>query len=153
MFHASRTVTEAQLESAPIQAVHATRAIPVVDADALKDVYVALGPRLGVIQIQNSKEYKQLRAAAPDVGPQPDFTGGTLIGVVSWLGTAVDERPGVELAGLQMAHGAGLLRVRYRSGCYLPDGSAMLTLAYVPDLQRLLVVTAGGTTFYLDENR
>ena len=72
---------------------------------------------------------------------------------IAGLGTAIDERPGVELAGLQLAHGAGLLRVRYRSGCYLPDGSAMLTLAYVPDLQRLLIVTAGGTTFYLDNER
>ncbi len=143
--------SDAQLDAAHALAIERVETIAVSDLSALRSDYTLLGDRLAFVEVSTPAELAALRDAAPDLHSEPDLNNGRLVGVISWLGTPVAGRGGVELVGIKQAGGASQLAVRYRPGTYLPDGAATLSIGYVPSHGRVVVVAIGGVRYYVDE--
>ncbi len=146
--HSSRTVTEQQLESQPPKEVSDALRVPVADPGALRSLCVALGPRLGLVQVKSAADFVRLRRAAPAIGACPDLNRGTLVGLVCWDGTSLSAPVTLELDSIRVCNGGGLLEARYAGGSHLPDGSAELVMTYVPRMANVLVVSINGSRFY-----
>ncbi len=146
--HACRTVTEQQLESQPPKEVSDALRVPVADPGALRSLCVALGPRLGLVQVKTAADFVRLRRAAPAIGDCPDLNRGTLVGLVCWDGTSLSAPVALELESVRVYDGGGLLEARYVGGSHLPDGSAELVVTYVPGMANVLIVSVNGSRFY-----
>lgn len=145
-------VTLASLEAAPVEPLNGGQRHVVTDADALRTMCTPLGPRLGLLQVRSRREWDRLAAVAPNIGPCPDLRRGTLVGLACWAGTPLDGGWPIELDGIQLQSGGGLLKARFHGGTYLPDGTARLETDYVQGLGRVLVVDVNGTSFYPDQD-
>ncbi len=148
-----RTVTLGDLENAPARPLNNTRHVVVREPDALRPLCKPLGPRLSLLQVADDHDWQALAQAAPDIGPRPDLTSGSLVGIVSWAGTPVDADWPVEMETIRQFGGGGLIEASFASGSYLPDGTAFLVSAYVPELKAVLVVDVDGTAFYPGDTR
>lgn len=148
-----RMVSLESLESASPRRIHGAQRHLVRDGAGLQALAIQLGPRLGLIEVRNEAQWQALNAAVGGHMRRPDFSRGTLVGLATWAGTPVDGEWPVELQSVHLSDGGGLLRSHFHGGTYLPDGTAYLETAYVPDLRAVLVVDIDGTSFYPDELR
>ena len=142
-----RAITLAALENAPV-ALAQPQQITVADAAALRQICLALGPRLGLIQIRSAAEWARLARIAPQLGPCPDLRQGTVVGLACWAGTPVDGHWSVHIDTVRVCDGAGLVTADFAGGTFLPDGSAQLETAHVQGLAAVLAVDVDGTMFY-----
>jgi hypothetical protein len=143
-------VSLSELESAPRTPCAQRQRLVATDPDALRTVATPLGDRLGLLQVRSATQWQQLQAAVPDVGPCPDLSSGSMIGLICWAGTPLTGRWPIHIDAVRVHRGAGMLEGSFQGGSYLPDGSACIETAYVPRLRSVLAVDVGGTTFYPD---
>lgn len=144
-----RTVSLPELESAAVRLPQQTRQVVLRDPDALGELYIELAPRLGVVACRTRAEWDRLAAVAPDLGPAPDFSRGSVIALVSRAGSPVNGRWPIHVKYVRLHDGAGLLVGGFEAGSYLPDGAAYLELAYVQGLEAILVVDVNGLRYVL----
>jgi hypothetical protein len=143
-------VSIAALESAAEVGPILTERSIVTDADALRPFYVALGPRMGLVQVHSAADWDRLREAAPEIGTCPNLARGSVIGIVCRTGTPLDGDWPIELDAVRIADGAGFVCASFHGGSYLPDGSAFLETTYVEGLNSVLMVDVNGVRFYTD---
>ena len=115
---------------------------------ALGDAFRPLGARLGLVQVNSAEQWARLARLAPGLGPCPDLSGGSVVGLASTIGMPLNGRWPIHVQSVRAHEGAGLLVARFDGGSYLPDGTAYLETMYVPDLATVLVVEVNGVRFY-----
>lgn len=147
-----RVVTLESLEAAPTKPMRDTQRYVVSDPQTLQRLCTPLGPRLGLLQIKSARDWELLRRLVPEIGPCPDLTHGTMIGLACWAGTPLDGRWPIDLQSIQLRSGGGLISASFHGGTYLPDGTARLETTYVKGLNTVLVVDVDGTSFYPTES-
>lgn len=144
-----RTVSLPQLEQGTVVVPTDVRRTVVRDPSALGEAYSELAPRLGVVVIRSSAEWRQLAKVAPDLGPAPNFDCGAVVGVLSRAGSPVGAEWPVRVKHVRLSDGAGLLVGGFEPGSYLPDGVCHLEAAYVVGLETVLVVDINGLRYVL----
>lgn len=122
----------------------------ITDADALQSFYVALGPRMGLVQVHNGADWDRLREVAPEIGDCPNLARGSVIGIVCRTGTPLDGDWPIELNAVRITDGAGFVCASFHGGSYLPDGAAFLEATYVEGLNSVLMVDVNGVRFYTE---
>lgn len=142
------TISLHELETAPVNQLHATRRHIVSDPAAPRPLYQPLGRRFGLIQVCSEDQWEQLSHAAQHVGPCPDLRCGIVVGLVSEAGTPLDGGWPFRWQGIRLCEGAGLIEASFNAGNYLPDGTTWLETAYVERLRKVLVVSVDGSRYY-----
>jgi hypothetical protein len=147
-----RVVTVASLESAsPVEVDDRVRAV-IRDVERLRPLCVALGPRLGLVEVRSPADWEVLQQVVPGLGPCPDLSTGMVVGVVSWAGMPVNGGWPIRMESVRVRFGGGLVNAHFEPGSYLPDGSGYLETAYVEGLQTVLLVDVDGTAFYPEDS-
>ena len=146
-----QTITVQALEDAPTARPRFVRRAIVSPAAEWQSCYYALGPRLGLVQIRSEHDWENLRTAAPEIGPCPDFNQGIVVGLVSHAGLPVNGRWPIHLDTIRICRGAGFATGEFEGGTYLPDGTTYLEVAQFSELRSVLMVEIDGTRFYPGE--
>jgi len=110
-----------------------------------------LCPEFELIQIRTADDWSRFCAAATvEPGPPPDLTAGMIVGLAGYVGEPVQGDWPLAVEYVRQAAGEGWLRVRFEPGLYHPLASpAYCTLAYVPDLRRVVFVEVGRRLFMI----
>ncbi|MCG3129163.1 MAG: hypothetical protein CHACPFDD_04073 [Phycisphaerae bacterium] len=137
-----------ELEHAPTVPLHDRRQALVSRVSDVAPLYTALTEHVGLIEVRRSAEWRVLARAAVGIGPEPDLSRGTVIGLLWRAGLPLDGGWPVEIDAIRVAQGAGYVVGRARAGTCLPDGTCYLDLAYVPSPATVLVVDFGNLRVY-----
>lgn len=143
-----RTVSVQELEDALSGYPEPFAQILVSSPEKLGSIYRPLGPRLGLIVVSNADEFGRLATSAVGLGRTPDFSRGKMIGVASLAGESIDGEWPIRLEDVQLRQGAGLVSAHFHSGTYLADGLAHADLAFVRNLEAVLIVDINGIRYY-----
>ena len=143
-----RAVTVQSLEIAPVEPPARIRRAVLSDWTELKPLYFPLGRRLGMFQIRNSRDWERLRAAAPVLGPPPDFNSGIVVALASHAGMPVDGAWPIHLDSIRIHNGAGFACGSFSGGSYLPNGVTYVETAQYDGLACVVMVEIDGTRFY-----
>ena len=120
----------------------------VSDVAGIGELSRPLGRRLSLIEIHNASEWDALRRHAPELGPAPDFSRGTVFGLASHAGVPLDGDWPIRLDLVRVYDGAGFAVASFAGGSYLPDGTSYLEAVQVENLDTVLMVEVNGTRFY-----
>jgi hypothetical protein len=140
-----------ELECAPARRPADVRHCFVEEPAALKSLLHPLGRRLGLLEVSDIGQWRKLAQAVPGLGACPDLGQGTIVGLVSLMGTPLDGDPPFQLQAIRIHHGAGLIEAQFNSGTYLPDGTTYLEMTYVRGLRSVLVVRVDGVEYIAEE--
>lgn len=122
----------------------------VSDSEALRDLSISLGPRLGLVQVRSAGDWQRLREAVPEIGACPNLSRGTLVGILCRTGTPLDGDWPIDLDAVRIADGAGFVCASFHGGSYLPDGATYLETTYIEGLNSVLMVDVNGVRFYTE---
>lgn len=120
----------------------------VLNTGKLQGLAQPLGARLALLELRDEAAWQALCEAAGHDLPAPDFSRGAAVGVVSLVGQPVDGEWPLGLDAVRVMDGAGLVVTHFKGGTYLPDGSACAEVAFVPGLEKVLVLDISGARFY-----
>ena len=144
------TVSISKLESAAeVGPIHTQRSL-VTDVETLQPFSIALGPRLGLVQVRSAGEWQRLREVAPEVGDCPNLSRGSVVGILCRTGTPLDGDWPIDLDTVRIADGAGFICASFHGGSYLPDGATYLETTYIEGLNSVLMVDVNGVRFYTE---
>lgn len=144
-----RTVSLPQLEQGTLVLPTQVRRSQLSSDADLGPSYHELAPRLAAIVVRTEAEWGRLRAAAPEIGPQPDLSAGAVVGLISRAGSPVSGRWPLSIKHVRVSDGAGLLVGAFSPGSYQPDGAAYIETAYISGLETVLVVEINGLRYVL----
>lgn len=145
---AARTVSVRSLELAQrATTASAGRAI-ISDDTAVAELIAPLGPRLGLLRVRTPAEWRRLTRSCKGLGPEPDFSRGMVVGVVSRVGVPLNETWPIHLNTIRLCDRAGYVQARFESGTYLPNGATFIDTAYCEGLDAVLIVDINGVRFY-----
>ncbi len=130
-----------------------TQRLVVANGARLRGLCVPLGPRLGLLTVNDRQEWNCLAAAVPSIGPEPDFRQGMLVGLVCWAGVPADGHWPIRLDGVRLCGDQGLVEGRFIGGTYFPDGIAYVETAYAQGVRDVVAVDIDGTVFHTSERR
>lgn len=142
-----RVVSVQQLEAAPSAARPAGRAV-LCDARRIAPLLRWLGPRLALFEIHTAAQWDALRAAAPMLQGSPDFSRGIVVGVVSRAGIPLDGQWPIRIESVRVHDRAGYIAAAFVGGNYLADDTTFLEVAYVPNLESILMLDVNGVRYY-----
>lgn len=128
---------------------HAQRGF-VLDEARLEPVTKQINERVALIEVRNAEQWQTLSKCCSELGPQPDFSVGVYIAVVTRIGRPVDGAWPCCVNGVRVVSGAGLVNATLHAGTYLPDGTTCFEGAFVYGLRRTLVVDVNGDRFILN---
>lgn len=120
------------------------------DFQSVSSMVTPLTGNIGLLRVRDAREWDILQHAASTLGAAPDFRLGSIVGVVSRLGSRVDGAWPIDLRRVHVCERLGLVVAAAPSGCYLPDGLAYLELAWVPGLARVAVVEVDGQRVFVE---
>lgn len=148
---APRTVSLRALEAAPACRPPGAQRAFVADIEELRPLCRPLTSCLGLVQVHSVEQWRRLRRAALlPVDDPPDFSRGSVVGLVAYCGAPTDARWPAAIESLRLHGAAGLLTARAENGCFLADGTSYLEWAYVPGLSAVLVVDVENLRFFVD---
>lgn len=143
----SRVISVEELEHGQIVMPENPERHLVADPDAVDALCRPLNNRFGFLAIQDAADWEKLRLAVPGLSDAPDLSGGLVVGLVSWAGLPLDGEWPLSIEMARVSRGGGYLTALFRPGTYLPDRTAYLELAYLPDVEAVLVVDVNGLRY------
>ncbi|MEW6252372.1 MAG: hypothetical protein AB1716_17170 [Planctomycetota bacterium] len=148
---ADRVVTLATLERAPHVVLSDPHRAVVADSAALREICMPLGSRLGFVELHSPAEWERLAALVPELRKQAGFGEGTLLGLVCWAGTPMADVWPAKIRAIRSHDGAALVQVSFRSGNFLPDGTAWIETVHVSQVSTVLAISVNGTMYYPEQ--
>jgi hypothetical protein len=143
----SRIISVEELEHGQIVLPENAERHLVANPDAVDALCRPLNNRFGFLAIQDPADWEKLRQAVPGLSAAPDLSAGLVVGLVSWAGLPLDGEWPLSIEMARVSRGGGYLTALFRPGTYLPDRTAYLELAYLPDVETVLVVDVNGLRY------
>jgi hypothetical protein len=149
-FRTTHRIPLEALERAAVVAPTMRSHMVVSDLDVVAPLHQRLTDGLGLIQVHNLSEWRILQRAVPYLGPPPDFSRGSVVGLLISFGTPVDGSFPLDVRSVRTLDGAGLLAADVPTESFLPDHASYLELLYVEGLRATLVVDLDTIRFFPD---
>lgn len=123
--------------------------IVVSDPAELAPLCTPLGsPRLALLTVRSSSEWRRLCRATRDLGLAPDFRTGIVVGLLARAGEPIDGRWPLELMAVRACGRTAMLEGRLEPGTYLPDATPYLETAFAAGVTEVIAVDVNGDAFY-----
>lgn len=152
-----RRISLDQLESAPLAIATDPTRFTVHDPEYMLDAMQPLGPRLGLLLINDADAWQQFQAAVEPLrymrssgfdAHDPDFRTQSVVVLLSNAGEAAGSVWPVEISGVRKYEGAGLLLGRFRGATYRPNGLLAGHWLIVERVEALLAVEIDGYFYF-----